>query len=212
MVIKVNVITDDAVLARRLMTYARRIDKLDIATSEHPLNEHETDVYVVPVAQMGQLLDGSARPRTWVPVIGYGNEGSLRAAFLAGCGDYLREPWAPEELALRVLRIANSSLFAAPWGTVHLQAGSASTEYGEVALSVQESRILRVLLMQLGTPVPREALYYALWGRTGRSSRAVDVHVSSLRRKLRRIAAPARRLDVIRSARGLGYFIPAGER
>lgn len=212
MAVIVNVVTDDALLTRRLSIYARRVDNLNILCTARPVCEERVDVYVVPIEQMGWLLDGSERPRTWLPVIAYGVSEALGAAFLAGCRDYLREPWSAEELSFRVARIAHSGSFPAAWGRIRLSAGQATTEYGVVELSIHEQRILRVLLMQIGRAVPRQALYYALWGRVGGSSRAVDVHVSSLRRKLATIADPRLATRIIRSARGLGYLIPGEER
>lgn len=209
MVVTVNVVTEDAVLAGRLATYTRRISKLDILATLLPVSEERADAYVVPVDQMGWLLDGTSRPPTWLPVVAYGSEAGLGAAFLAGCRDYLRDPWTAEELSFRVGRLVDSGSRRTAWGNLRLTMGTAVTEHGEATLSNHEYRILRVLLAQLGEAVPREVLYYALWGRNGRESRAVDVHVSTLRRKLERIADPAYRDRVIRSARGLGYFIPS---
>lgn len=208
MAVTVNAVTTDALLVRRLSTYARRIDNLAIHCTKRPVSEEEADVYVVPIEQIGWLLDGTQRPRTWLPVVAYGGAEALGAAFFAGCSDYLREPWSAEELSFRTARVAHSGSFATAWGKVRLTEGLAATEYGEVELSIHEHRILRVLLMQLGRTVPRQALFYALWGRVGGGSRAVDVHVSSLRRKLAVIADPRQRNRIIRSARGLGYLIP----
>ena len=53
------------------------------------------DLFIVPALQVGTLADGG------VPVIACGPPGMLRAAFVSGCVDYLREPWTPEELAVR---------------------------------------------------------------------------------------------------------------
>jgi len=209
LVIRVNVITEDSLLERRLLAYARKIDKLDLQSSTTPLPEDETDAYVVPVRSVGALLDGTERPRTWLPVVAYGKPTALASAFLAGCSDYLREPWTAEELSCRLMRVVDTSFFDAAWGRVRLTSSSASSKHGEAELSIHEYRILRVLLLQLGRPVPREVLYYAIWGRTDGRSRTVDVHVSSLRRKLKAIAGPEATGSLIRSARGLGYFIPA---
>lgn len=208
MAITVNLVTCDDLLARRMGIYARRIEKLDIVPSVRPLREEQVDVYVVPVEELSGLLEGCGRPPTWVPVVGYGSEAALGAAFLAGCADYLRDPWSPEELSFRVARVARCGDFPTVWGLVRIKADVVATKFGVTEVSLFEYRILRVLLTQLGRTVPRQALYYALWGRSGGVSRAVDVHVSSLRRKLATIADPNYPGPVIRSARGLGYFIP----
>jgi DNA-binding response OmpR family regulator len=206
--IRINVISEDAVLARRLSVFSRRLGTLHIKTTESPLPEAQVDAYVVPVGRLGTFFDGESRPATWLPVVAYGDETGLRAAFIAGCKDYLREPWSANELSLRVARLVEASSFCLGWGDLNLTPGSARTSTGSVSLSIQEYRILRVLLLQLGKPVPRAVLYYALWGRCESSSRAVDVHISSLRKKLKTIAASSLAGPLIRSARGCGYFIP----
>jgi len=54
--------------------------------------------------------------------------------------------------------------------------------------------------------VSREALYYGIWGRSAAGqSRAVDMHIASLRKKLRRLFPESG--DCIRSVRGVGYLI-----
>src|SRR5208337_5494690 len=66
-----------------------------IATVE-PLPDDEVDLFVVGARHVGGLARGG------VPVIAQGPAGFMRSAFLGGCADYLRDPWTPEELALRV--------------------------------------------------------------------------------------------------------------
>ena len=77
---------------------------------------------------------------------------------------------------------------------------------GECALSAQEARVA-LALMQNSRPrrvVSRDALFYRLWGRfPATASRAVDVHVASLRKKLARVGATPPPLT---TARGLGYL------
>lgn len=93
-----------------------------------------------------------------------------------------------------------------PWGSFELRSLEIGTARGSCVLSLQEARILRLLLHQRGEPVPREALFYAVWGRppTG-ESRVVDVHVSNLRGKLRRLFPESR--GCLRSVRGVGYLL-----
>jgi DNA-binding response OmpR family regulator len=69
-----------------------------------------------------------------------------------------------------------------------------------VELSECEYRLARILVLNLNNPVPRDALALALWGRPRSGSRAVDVHVSSLRR----------RLDLLEP--GLGRFLVCSRR
>ena len=201
--------TEDAVLARRLTTYSRRIEQISLTVSPSPLPEAACDAYVLPIERLEELLESTSRPTTWLPIIAYGGESGMRSAFLCGCCDYLRDPWSPEELTLRASRIVNSSVFQLPWGSVQLSTGSVKAETGEVDISIYEYRLLRVLLKQLGKAVPREVLYYAARGRYDRCSRSVDVHISTLRKKLSKLAPDEPAEELIRAARGYGYFIPS---
>jgi DNA-binding response OmpR family regulator len=73
-------------------------------------------------------------------------------------------------------------------------------------LCAQEQSILRLLSANAGEPVSREALYYGIWGRpAAEESRVVDMHIASLRRKLRRLFPESG--ACIRSVRGVGYLI-----
>ena len=142
------------------------------------------------------------------PVIGFGPAGLLRAAFLAGCVDYLREPWLPEELELRALAVLERErkCFEFPWGTVAFQETGLRTPRGLVALTHHESTLLRVLLRARGEPVPRQALALTIWGNAARANgRALDVHVANVRRKLRRVEKDAGKF--ITSVRGKGYMV-----
>lgn len=152
---------------------------------------------------MGEL------PRCGLPVIAWGPAGLLRAAFLAGCADYLREPWGPEELALRALaalaRARTTRDF--PWGTAGFQGDTLVLPGGRAALTHHEAMVLRALLRSRGSPVPREALHLLAGGNPrARPGRSVDVQVASIRRKVREVVPAAGRF--ITCVRGQGYVVP----
>jgi two-component system OmpR family response regulator len=159
------------------------------------------------------LLEQGERPRPrgapGLPLLlAYGEARLLGPCFLAGCDDYLREPWDPEELGWRLERrlAADARGYRLPWGGLVLRGLSLSGPGGRCALSYPEARILRLLLQSRAVPVPREALYYAIWGRgSGGRSRVVDVHVSKVRRKLLRLAPGS--AGGIRAVRGVGYLM-----
>lgn len=91
-------------------------------------------------------------------------------------------------------------------GDLVLDPGSRWVWYGlrRVDLTESECVVLRCLMERPETVVERNALYQELWGfDPSVRSRAVDVYVGSLRRKLRDLGAP----DIIRTARGVGYFL-----
>ncbi len=172
--------------------------------------ESETDAYVVPVESVPLLLSRKGLPDTWLPVIAYGKPASLAKAFLAGCQDYLKEPFNLIELEFRLNKIFTTEDNSYPlYGRkLALQATECSTETDHVQLSLQEGVLLRLLLKQRGRIVPRDVLFYALWGKPPRRhSRVVDVHISSLRRKLSRLFPEMKNERFIYSAKGKGYIL-----
>jgi two-component system OmpR family response regulator len=141
-------------------------------------------------------------------LICFGAAELLPGCFLAGCDEYLKEPWPPEELEWRVRRLCRGreALFCFSWGSFAVQSQELRSPLGSCRLCAQEQSILRLLAANAGEPVSREALYYGIWGRPASlASRVVDMHIASLRRKLRRLFPESG--DCIRSVRGLGYLI-----
>jgi hypothetical protein len=188
--------------------------------SLEPLDQEETDIYIAPAETAMEMLSPregrtaraaapSAHPHLSVPVIACGPTALMRSCFLFGCADYLRDPWRPEELEMRALSVLQRvrKRFEFPWGPLLLQGARLETPAGEVTLTFHESRILRALLMSRGTPVPRQALSYFLWGNPGPSgSRAIDVHIAAIRKKVSAAVPAVGRF--IRAVRRVGYVIP----
>ena len=160
------------------------------------------DLYVLPVQEASGV---AARG---VPVIAWGTIEGMRSAWLSGCVDYLREPWGPEELGMRAQAVLARAArrFSFPWGDLGLEGDELRTPGGMVALTRHESVVLAALLRARGRPVPRAALSYALTGGPGNEgSRAIDMHVSALRRKIRQAVPDAWRFIVC--VRGQGYLV-----
>lgn len=160
---------------------------------------------VLPVHQMTLMPENK---KNWLPIIAYGAGETLDLAFTAGCTDYLKAPWHPEELYHRVRRGVKSRSLAFSWGRISISCNQAISPFGAVKLSFQESAILKVLAQQQGDVVPREVLYYALWGKLKEQSRVVDMHISSLRKKIQTLLPSDVCEPLIKSAHGCGYFIP----
>jgi DNA-binding response OmpR family regulator len=79
---------------------------------------------------------------------------------------------------------------------------------GEVDLTEEEHRIMRLLMTRPGVLVYREALQLAVWGRLiSPGSRALDMHISILRKKIRSAGTIDPKLDPIPSVRRIGYRI-----
>ena len=211
---RVCLIAVSGALGARVDAYARRIKgfALDIVTEPPSPRDPRYAAVVMPAEVADRVLTGPIQP-AW-PIIAYGPDSELPRLFLSGCADYLRDPWTPEELELRALRIIGATTAANVFGdegALRLSGRELTGPAGTVTLGAQEAEVLRMLLANRGAVVTRDALFYAIWGHPPRRrSRAVDMHVTALRRHLFAVAdrrdsarPPATRLIV--TVRGRGY-------
>jgi DNA-binding response OmpR family regulator len=167
--------------------------------------EFDVDCIVLP-ADDTTTINESVKRR--LPVLVFGSHFFLRQAYLAGCSDFCKDPWTLGELELRLDAIVSGIIkrHRFSWGEIELSGGTARVGGNEIGLSWHEVSILRVLLEQCPAVVPREVLFYAIRGKPGEEgSRVIDVHVSSLRKKLKPFVPDDGPL--IASVRGMGYMI-----
>jgi DNA-binding response OmpR family regulator len=170
--------------------------------SAEPLAAGEADLWVVPAAVAAEAVAAAHG----APVIAHGPPGLLRAAFLTGAVDYLREPWTPGELLERAAAALKRAA-AVGFSGVRLDGTRLSGPCGAAELTGHQAAVLRLLASRPGEPVDRTALAWAVTGRPpARGSRSVDMHVSALRAKLARVA-PADGGPRIRAVRGKGYLL-----
>ena len=212
--ITANLVANDPELTEKLKAQSRKIKGLELIFSEKPLFEKEFDAYVMPVDMLSEVYEflSTHRPgavkSSKAVLLCYGDWRSLRRAFLAGCADYLKEPWDAEELECRLMRTMQreKETFSFSWGELELKPLKIFCSGGEIRLSFQEYRICRILFQNFGQVVPREVLYYAIWGRpAGGPSRVVDVHISAIRKKLEALIPAAGKC--ISAVRGIGYMV-----
>lgn len=148
-----------------------------------------------------------------VPVImltARGEEADRVVGLELGADDYVAKPFSPRELLARLRAVlrrvspdAVAERLSASGITVDTAAREAWVEGHPVELTGLEVDLLIALLRRAGRVVPRSALL-ELSGRGDVTvgDRAVDVHISRLRKKLGDEAATR-----IRTVRGVGYVL-----
>jgi two-component system response regulator CpxR len=133
-----------------------------------------------------------------------------------GADDYLPKPFNPRELVARIRAVQRRTAAAPATGTapgealavgdVTLDLGARTVHVGgvPVELTSVEFSLLEVLIRRAGQVVSRDELSLQALGRELNAyDRSIDVHVSSLRRKL---GALGEESDRIKTVRGIGYF------
>lgn len=134
--------------------------------------------------------------------------------FAAGADDYLPKPFAFAELVARVKVLVRRAgqLRPAPihWQGLDLDPDrhEARWQGAPVRLDPQSFQILVTLAAARGAIVPRPVLLERVWGDDAIvSANAVDVAISTLRRRLAEAATPF----AIRAARGQGFALEPAE-
>ena len=136
-----------------------------------------------------------------------------------GADDYVPKPCPPRELVARMRAIlrrsSNAEYTSAPLQvgplSLDLKRRCASISGSPLTLTGTELILLETLARQVGKPVPKTVIYPKVLGRPmGRYDRAIDVHISSIRKKL---SDASNGQIQIESVRGVGYQLivnPAG--
>jgi len=204
---RVNIVTLNNGLKTKIRLGLTRIEYFTFIFSEKPLFEASVYAYIVP-EDIFLSSETMERLGALAVVIGYGEPALLDIAFCSGCDDYLKEPWAPSEMYTRLTRFSDPTSFTTGHTVLNLRNLRLCSDASTLSLTVHEALILRTLIKNHDTPVPREALYLVL-NTSGKSpqSRSVDMHIASLRKKIRTLIPGIHGPGPIKTARGIGYIL-----
>jgi two-component system response regulator RegX3 len=169
------------------------------------------------------LPDGSGydvcrelRRESRVPIImltARGEETDRIVGLELGADDYIVKPFSAREVAARIRAVLRRADEAAPGrdegpidvGELRLDAGrrSATLAGEELDLTRKEFELLELLMREAGSVITRERLIDEVWDMNWfGSTKTLDVHVSSLRRKLGDDSSAPR---FVHTVRGVGF-------
>jgi len=186
--------------------------------------EHELDLVVLdwmmPEASgidVCRELRSNSRTRL-LPIImvsARGEEGDRSLGLDSGADDYIAKPFSPRELIARVkavLRRARPSLLQDVLEfeglTLNPETMRVERDGDDIRLGPKEFRLLSVLIERPERVFSREQLLDMVWGHgVYVEERTVDVHMSRLRRALKKSQGHEKRADIIRTVRGAGYSL-----
>ena len=140
-------------------------------------------------------------------VLVYGEAHLLRAAFLKGATDYLKEPWTVDELLVRAGWRRPRVVSWTSLGVAFELEGTRLRGKSHVELTAAEAALLGALVQRQGSTLSPDLLSQALYGsQRPPASRVLATLVSRLRGRLR--AAGLADGNPIVSERGAGYRLP----
>jgi DNA-binding response OmpR family regulator len=135
-----------------------------------------------------------------------------------GADDYVAKPFSAAELVARIRAVLRRTAAPAPTGTSVLEVGEVTVNLDTrevsvngqpVQLTLKEFELLRMLMEGAGKVVRRTDLMDEVWDPNWYGSmKTLDVHVSSLRKKLGDDPAEPR---YIRTVRGVGFRFASPE-
>jgi two-component system OmpR family response regulator len=215
------VVEDDDGLREVVVEYLREHDYLvlgaaDAGEMDAILAGTTVDLVVLDVMLPGE--DGhsicrrlaNGRRRGIIMMSAMGGDADRIVALESGADDFLQKPFNPRELLARVRAVLRRRA-ATPPSTrrrrflgVEFELGRHQLRDAEgtvVALTPGELSILSVLVQNPGRVMSRDELLEQAYGDTEVFDRAIDVHISRLRRKLAHCSAG----HAIRTHRHAGY-------
>jgi len=198
---RILVVEDDEALGAQVVGHLERED-FEVTWIRDGLEARDVDLTGFSLAIVDIMLPGVwgtelvrlYRTRADLPILmlsaRQGTEDKVNALSL-GADDYMTKPFWPEELVARVRarlrrpRIEESSRREVGPLVLELETGEATLAGVRLELTPSEHALLAALAARVGSAITRQALMQAALDPDRRATeRALDVHVSRLRKKL----------------------------
>ncbi len=201
----ISVISEDPIFINQIKIFSQK-SSFNFKFIRNQWTESPTDLFIIDFNLLGNFLGGMTS-LSKIKFIVRGKQKDLKPSFNAGCIDYLKTPCDMEELEIRLSNVFNLKSDSLKWQNITLKQDSITTKGFSVNISVEEHYILKMLIQNLGEPVPREALYFVLPGNHKKDSRVVDMHISNLRKKIRKLQLKSKTdCGNIKTVRSYGYM------
>ncbi len=219
---RILIVDDDVELATLLVDYLTLEGFQTVSAHNGPdglelLEKEDFDLVVLDVMMPGMSgveVLRTIRERSHIPVLMLTARGAPVDRIVGlelGADDYVPKPCPPRELVARINAILRRSAriepAAAPLAvgplTIDSSQRTIKSAGNPIELTSTEFSLFELLARHAGKPVRKDDIYPKVLGRPmGPFDRAVDVHVSSIRRKLLDAVGKAVTID---SIRGVGY-------
>lgn len=229
---RILVIDDDTELCELLLEYLERegFDVVAVHDGREGLEQaFSTDYALVVLDIMIPSMSGfevlqAIRSQSNMPILmltARGEDIDRIVGLEMGADDYLSKPFNPRELVARIraiLRRTRSESDEVPAPADRIALGDIEMDLGvrtayrrgiPVELTSVEFNLLEILLRTAGRIVSREELAREALGRDlGSYDRSIDVHISSLRKKLGQHSSGVERIKTVRGAGYLYALLP----
>jgi two-component system response regulator RegX3 len=210
--VKVLVVEDDVAVAEPLIEGLRRhgLEVSHVGLAVQVLEAtRDADVVLLDLGlpdDDGLNVLRSVRAASEVPVIivtARGDETDRVVGLELGADDYVVKPFSVRELSARIRAVSRRRRVETSLSTARITIDRsrrrASCDGGDLDLTAKEFDLLAVLAEEPGRVVPRQELLSRVWDPVWHGSgKTLDVHVSSLRRKLGDAT-------LVETVRGVGY-------
>ena len=219
---KIFVVEDEAEICKELSVLLQKYgyayeSSTDFAHITDHILKAEADLVLLDINlpyQDGYTICREIRKQSDIPIIVLTSRNTDFDELMSlniGADDFISKPYNAQVLIARIQKILKrtyeaqvNSVLIHKGLTVNLLKATASYGDKEVDLTKNELGILRLLIVNKGNVIPRDAIIDELW----QSDEFIDentlnVNIVRLRKKLSEIGAP----DYLETKRGLGYKV-----